>query len=69
MKNKLASLMLVFVMTATLATAAGAAIYNPKTSGQCHDANGKFIPSKECDPDACGCLFHEIEEFIKGFFE
>ena len=61
--------MLLLVMTATLATVAGAAVFNPKTYGQCHDAQGKLINSKDCAEPTCGCLFHEIEEFVKGFFE
>lgn len=69
MKKRLASWMLLLVMTVTFATAAGAAIHNPKTYEQCHDAQGKRIAAKDCDPDACGCLLHEIAEFFKGFFD
>ncbi len=61
--------MLLLVMTVTFVTAVGAAINNPKVYGQCHDAQGKLIVSKDCDPNNCGCLFHEIGEFIMGFFD
>lgn len=60
--------MLLFTFTITTAGIATAAVYNEKRYSQCHDENGKFIEGKNCDRNACGCLFHQIEEFVKGVF-
>jgi hypothetical protein len=65
MKKLLATLMLVtcvFVFAGQAGTTDGA-IYNP-TSARCHDAEGKFVPGPNCDPNSCGCFFHEVYEYI-----
>lgn len=50
--------------------ASAGAIHNPKTYELCHDKDGKWNPtSKTCDSAACGCLFHQLEEFVVGLFE
>ncbi|MGQ0540302.1 MAG: hypothetical protein ACT4O9_00460 [Blastocatellia bacterium] len=69
MRKKIASLMLLLTFTIASVGVVSASIYNEKRYSQCHDADGKFIESKDCDPTSCGCLFHEIEEFIKGLFD
>jgi hypothetical protein len=72
MKKFLATLMLLMCVSMALAGTVGGSdgvIDNPN-SPVCHDKNGRWSPqSKDCDPASCGCLFHEIEEFIKGLFE
>lgn len=69
MKKRIASWMLLVVMTATTVGVAMAAVHNPKNEARCLDRNGKFIESKDCDPANCGCFFHQIEEYIRGFFK
>lgn len=73
MKKMLATLMLLMCVSVAFAGKTG----GDSTSGAidgggknlCHDNKGKWNPqSKDCDPDSCGCLFHEIEEFIAGLF-
>ncbi|QQS39958.1 MAG: hypothetical protein IPM63_11325 [Acidobacteriota bacterium] len=64
-------LLLVFVSVGFPATSgkSAGAVYNPKEAPICHDAAGKWNPqNKNCDPNSCGCLFHQIEEFLKGLF-
>lgn len=62
--------MLLICISVAFASSTGAAIQNPKIQAQCHDANGKWDPQdKNCDPTSCGCLFHQIEDFIKGLFD
>ena len=71
MKKIFATLLLLMCVSVAFAGTTGDAdnvINNPKQV-VCHDADGKWNPSdKSCDPGACGCLFHEIEEFIKSIF-
>lgn len=72
MKKLFATLMLLICVTTAFAGKAGdSAINNPKQQQVlCHDAAGKWNPQdKNCDPNACGCLFHQIEDFILGIFE
>jgi hypothetical protein len=73
MKKLLATFMLLMFVSVAFAGPAGgdSAIENPKTRAiQCHDKNGNWSPQdKNCDPTSCGCLFHQIEEFIVGLFE
>lgn len=72
MKKLLATLMLLlFVSTVFAGKVGDSAIENPnKQYGLCHNEAGKWNPqSKSCDPNACGCLFHQIEDFILGIFE
>lgn len=69
MKKLLATfilMMCVFVFAGQAGTPDGG-IYDP-TGNRCHDSKGKFIPGPNCDPESCGCLFHEIAEYIKGLF-
>lgn len=61
--------MLLLAMTATFVGVAAAVVHNPKNDARCIDKDGRFIESKDCDPTTCGCLFHQIEEYIKGLFE
>ncbi|MBS1797651.1 MAG: hypothetical protein JSS81_27765 [Acidobacteria bacterium] len=45
-------------------------INNQKQYSLCHDETGKWNPQdKNCDPNSCGCLFHQIEHFIIDLFE
>lgn len=72
MKKTMAAMMLALLFTVSLvgvAVAADGAIHNPKNDQACLDKNGKWIDSKDCDPTSCGCLFHEIGEYIKGLFD
>lgn len=72
MKKLFATLMLLMCVTAAFAGKAGdSAINNPgKQQAACHNELGKWDPqNKNCDPNACGCLFHQIEDFILGIFE
>lgn len=68
MKKRIASLMLLLSMISVSAGAAYAVIFNEKSYQRCHDNKGVRIDSKECDPNACGCFFHWLEEYIKGMF-
>jgi hypothetical protein len=69
MKKIVATLALLMFVTAGFALVAHGAIYNEKTHRMCYDENGRFNPSdKNCDPNSCGCFFHQIEEFLKGLF-
>lgn len=69
MKKKLASLMLLLFVTVGTVGVAHSAINGGKSSSVCHDRTGKWNPqSKDCNPDSCGCIFHQIEEFLKGIF-
>lgn len=70
MKKLIATLMLLMCFSVTFAGKTGNldnAINNPKNP--CHDVDGKWNPqNKDCDPYSCGCLFHQIEDFIKDIF-
>jgi hypothetical protein len=72
MKKLIATMMLLMMVSVAFAGKTAepdGAIGNPKTYELCHDSLGKWNPqSKSCDPNACGCLFHEIEDFFKGIF-
>lgn len=72
MKKLLATLMLLVCVSVAFAGKTGDsanAIPN-QNAPVCHDKEGKWNPeSKSCDPNACGCLFHQIEEFVIGLFE
>ena len=71
MKKAVATIMLLMCVSVPFAGKTGdtsGAIDNPKAA-VCHDKNGKWSPEdKSCDPNACGCLFHQIEEFLVGIF-
>ena len=68
MRKKIALVLMVLAMSLTLAAGVSAAVYNPKSS--CHDENGKWAPrDKNCDINSCGCLYHEIERFVKEMFK
>jgi len=71
MKKLFATLMLLMCVSAVFAGKTGdSAINNPKQQQLCHNDAGKWTPQdKNCDPNACGCLFHQIEDFILGMFE
>ncbi|MDQ3799022.1 MAG: hypothetical protein M3384_06195 [Acidobacteriota bacterium] len=66
MKKLLATFMLMMCVFVFVGTTA-ASIYDPGTN-RCHDASGKFVSGPNCDPNSCGCLFHEAYEYIKSFF-
>ena len=72
MKKLFATIMLLMCVSVAFAGNTGdtsGAINNPKAP-VCHDKNGSWNPEdKNCDPCACGCLFHEIEHFILDLFE
>lgn len=71
MKKLLATFLLLMCVSVAFAGKTGGSadvIDNP--GSQCHDKSGKWNPqNKNCDPTACGCLFHQIEEFVLGLFE
>lgn len=71
MKKFFATLMLLMCVSAVFAGKVGdSAINNPKQHSLCYNEAGKWDPqSKNCDPHACGCLFHQIESFISDLFE
>ena len=70
MRKKLATLLLFVLVTVGSAGVAHSAIAGNKNAPVCHDRFGKWDPqSKNCDPHSCGCLFHQIEELIRGFFK
>lgn len=72
MKKLLATLMLLMFVSVAFAGKTGSSediIYNPNAP-VCHDKAGKWDPQdKNCDPASCGCLFHQIEEFIVDLFD
>ncbi len=71
MKKLFATFLLLVCVSAVFAGKTGGSesvIANPKAP-VCHDKDGRFIDSKECDPTSCGCLFHQIEEFLIGLFD
>lgn len=62
-------LLLLSVTIGFAGRAGDSAIHNPKTFSMCHNEYGKWDPTdKSCDPASCGCLFHQIEEFLVGLF-
>lgn len=71
MKKFIATLMLLMCVSVAFAGKvgdSGNAVENPKNL--CHDDDGKWNPrDKSCEPGNCGCLFHQIEEFLKGLFD
>ena len=70
MKKLFATFLLLMCFSMAFAGKAGTSdnvVFNPKS--QCHDSEGKWDPqNKNCDPNSCGCLFHQIEDFLKGMF-
>lgn len=72
MKKLVATLMLLVCVSFAFAGKAGEsenAVEGPNAP-VCHDKKGNWNPqSKNCDPNSCGCLFHQIEEFIVGLFD
>ena len=69
MRKLVATLVLLtFVSISALPIHADGVIGNPKMYEQCHDKEGKFIEGPGCDPNNCGCLFHDLAEFIKRLF-
>ncbi|HMT09311.1 MAG TPA: hypothetical protein PKA82_15010 [Pyrinomonadaceae bacterium] len=65
MRKRIATFLLVAISVVTIVGVAEAAIHNPSRDRQCFDY--KDIP-KECDPAACTCLFHYLEETIISIF-
>ena len=68
MKKLFATSMLLMCLFVGFANNTAGAIESPNAP-VCHDKSGKWNPqSKNCDPDSCGCLFHQIEEFFVDLF-
>lgn len=67
MKKKILSIVFLSALTIMMAGAAFAAIHNPSTA-RCFDKTGTRIDTKECALVSCECFFHQVEEYIKGFF-
>lgn len=72
MKKLFATLLLLMCVSVVFAGKAGdsdGAVNNPDAP-VCHDKSGKWNPDldKRCDEPTCGCLFHEIGEFVIGIF-
>lgn len=65
MRKRIATFFMVAVSVFTVVGIAQAAIHNPSRDRMCFDQ--KEMP-KECDPTACTCLFHYLEETIIGIF-
>lgn len=70
MKKLIATMLLLLCVTIGFAGRAGdSAILNPKSYALCHDDYGKWdAKDKSCDPESCGCLYHQIEEFFVELF-
>jgi hypothetical protein len=72
MKKIIATAVLLMFVSIAFAGKAGYpdnVINSDKRYALCHDERGKFNPqSKDCDPNSCGCLFHQIEEFLLEIF-
>jgi hypothetical protein len=67
MRRFFATAMLIGIVFVFAGQAGTGAIYTPQ-SNRCHDKDGYFVPGPNCDIANCGCLFHEVYEFIKGMF-
>jgi len=65
MRKRIATLLMVAISVITIVGIAEAAIHNPNRDRMCFDQ--KDVP-KECDPAACTCLFHQIEEYVVSMF-
>ena len=69
MKKLLSTFVAACMLTFVIAGVAHASVFDPKRHAMCYSEDGKYTPtSKDCDPNSCGCLFHRIEEYIKGLF-
>lgn len=60
MKKFAATMLLLLLMTVPFAGSVGAVIHNPDRHAVSKD--------KDYDPNACTCLFHAIEHFVKDLF-
>jgi len=64
------TLALLMLLAVGVVGVAHAGIFDPKRHSMCYTEDGKYEPqSKDCDPNSCGCLLHEIGEYILTIFE
>ncbi|MBX3291661.1 MAG: hypothetical protein KF881_02080 [Acidobacteria bacterium] len=69
-RKRLRVLLLLMIVSVGAVGIVQAAINDPKRHAMCYDKDGKYDPQvRDCDPNSCGCLFHQLEEFIKGLFK
>jgi hypothetical protein len=74
MKKIVFTAMLVMIITVGFTGSVGAksnVIVDPKLHASCIDSDGKWINNKQCGSESaptCGCLFHQIGDFIKDLF-
>ena len=69
MKRTARILALVMLLSVGAASVVHAGVFDPKRYSICYNDKGQFDPQdKSCDPDSCGCIFHEIGEFILDIF-
>jgi|GEM_PF-2220718 len=74
MKKAVSTVMLIMVITLGFTGSIGAkssVTANPKLHAACIDSEGKWIENKECGSQNvpnCGCLFHQIVDYIGDFF-
>lgn len=67
MKKLLATVFLLLSVSIVYAGAPREAV--PSTM-VCHDKKGNWAPQdKNCDPNSCGCLFHQIWDFVTEAFD
>ena len=71
MKRKLSSLVLIAAVFTVLTGSAFAAIHNEKYESRClaNPDHERVRDNPDCEPGACGCLFHRIEEYLKDLFK
>lgn len=68
MKKIVATLMLLMLFAIPAVPATDDGRFDSKKWALCHNEDGKFIEGPDCDPNSCGCLWHEIETFFKELF-
>ena len=74
MKKTISTVVLFMIITLGFTGNIGAkssAVSDPKAHAACIDSNGKWIENKECgsqNAPNCGCLFHQIVDYIGDFF-
>lgn len=75
MKKLFATILLLMCFSFAFAGKSGSSNDVVASKSRCVDSNGKVNPkitkNTNCNrpPTSCGCLFHEIEEFIKNIFK
>ena len=68
MRKIVATLLLLTVMTLGVGSVVHAAVHNPKAEALCPSDKDAFASETKDCVQTCGCLFHEIEEFILEIF-